>query len=127
MLSGTEVCYVNRQFPNFTHTLAFVLPLAERQRMEANKETKKQLEEAKYALEVAQRDGNFERASQLRFQTIPELEAKLPHHDSDSSSPNAAEELSSGLMVHERVTSGDIARVVAKATGVLDFVGGDTD
>lgn len=85
--------------------------------MEANKETKKQLEEAKYALEVAQRDGSFERASQLRFQTIPELEAKLPDHDSDSSS-SSLEDSKSGLMVHERVTSGDIARVVAKATGV---------
>jgi ATP-dependent Clp protease ATP-binding subunit ClpB len=85
--------------------------------MEVNKETKKRLEEAKYALEVAQRDGNFERASQLRFQTIPELEAKLPDHESDSSSSSALEELKTGLMVHERVTSGDIARVVAKATG----------
>ncbi|KAG8830316.1 chaperone ATPase hsp78 [Serendipita sp. 399] len=91
---------------------------AERQRMEANKETKKKLEEAKYALEVAQREGNYEKASQLRFQTIPELEAKLPHHDSDGSTLVGQESAESGLMVHEKVTSSDIARVVAKATGI---------
>lgn len=89
--------------------------LAERQRLESIKETKKQLEEAKYALEVAQRDGQFDRASQLRYSTIPELERKLPDHDSDGSSLG---DEASGLTIHERVTSGDIARVVAKATGI---------
>lgn len=82
--------------------------------MEAIKETKKQLEEAKYELEVAQREGNYERASRLRFQSIPELESKLPHDDGDMS---GGEDSGPGLMVHERVTSGDIARVVAKSTG----------
>lgn len=90
---------------------------AERQRMESNKRTKQQLEEAKYALEVAQREGNYERASQLRFQTIPELEAKLPHEESDGATLGQDDSMS-GPMVHERVTSSDIARVVAKATGI---------
>ena len=96
---------------------ALTNPLPERQRMEANKETKKQLEEAKYALEVAQRDGQFDRASQLRYSTIPELERKLPNHDSDGSSPFGTDDSSPGLTIHDRVTSGDIARVVAKSTG----------
>ncbi|PVF97013.1 putative chaperonin ClpB [Serendipita vermifera] len=91
--------------------------LAERQRMESNKETKQKLEEAKHALEVAQRDGNFERASQLRYQIIPELEAKLPNHDAEGAG-SGQDDVSPTFMVHERVTSGDIARVVAKATGI---------
>jgi ATP-dependent Clp protease ATP-binding subunit ClpB len=95
-----------------------LLPFIERQRMEANKETKKQLEEAKYALEVAQRDGLFDRASQLRYSTIPDLERKLPHHDSDGSSPFGGDESEPGLTIHDRVTSGDIARVVARSTGM---------
>jgi len=41
------------------------------------KETK-QLEEAKYQLEVAQRQGQSEVASRLRYSTIPELAKKLP-------------------------------------------------
>jgi ATP-dependent Clp protease ATP-binding subunit ClpB len=96
---------------------SYAFLILERQRMEANKETKKLLEEAKYALEVAQRDGQFDRASQLRYSTIPDLERKLPHHDSDGSSPFGAEESAPGLTIHDRVTSGDIARVVAKSTG----------
>ena len=96
----------------------------ERARLEQNKETKKKLEDAKHSLEVAQRNGNYERASQLRFQTIPELEAMLPRprHDSDGvlQNPSNADgsPLPHPLMLHDRVTSGDIARVVAKATGI---------
>lgn len=94
----------------------------ERARLEQNKETKKKLEDAKHSLEVAQRNGNYERASQLRFQTIPELEAMLPQHDSDGALRNSSNAdgspLPHPLMLHDRVTSGDIARVVAKATGI---------
>jgi len=103
----------------------FMPTFPERQRMESIKETKKQLEEAKYALEVAQRDGQFDRASQLRYSTIPDLERKLPHHDSDGSSPFGTEESTPGLTIHDRVTSGDIARVVAKATGMPQTIIGD--
>lgn len=94
----------------------------ERARLEQNKETKKKLEDAKHSLEVAQRNGNYELASQLRFQTIPELEAMLPKHDSDGvlqQSSNAdGSPLPHPLMLHDRVRSADIARVVAKATGI---------
>jgi ATP-dependent Clp protease ATP-binding subunit ClpB len=110
-LAGEHLLYIAQR--SFLTSLSFL----ERQRMEANKETKKSLEEAKYALEVAQRDGHFDRASQLRYSTIPDLERKLPHHDSDGSSPFGAEEFAPGLTIHDRVTSGDIARVVAKSTG----------
>lgn len=72
------------------------------------------MEQAKYELEVAQRDGQFERASRLRYAVIPELEAQLPKDhdrgDGDLNSPLA--------MLHDRVTSSDISRVVAKATGI---------
>ena len=36
------------------------------------------MEEAKYQLEVAQRQGQFEAASCLRYSTIQELAKKLP-------------------------------------------------
>jgi len=52
----------------------------------------------------------------LRYAVIPELEAKLPKDDGgiEHDGPKA-----DGLtMLHDRVTSGDIARVVAKATGI---------
>ncbi|KII86098.1 hypothetical protein PLICRDRAFT_165795 [Plicaturopsis crispa FD-325 SS-3] len=84
---------------------------AERTKLERIKDTKKKLEDAKYALEVAQRQGQYEEASRLRFATIPELESQLPAR-------TGTEDDDVGGMLHERVTSGDISRVVAKATGI---------
>ncbi|KAI0277462.1 P-loop containing nucleoside triphosphate hydrolase protein [Russula aff. rugulosa BPL654] len=80
---------------------------AERERLHRNKERKRRLEEAKHKLEVAQRKGDFEAASRLRYATIPELEREIP-----------AEGNGEGAMLSERVTSDDIARVVARATGI---------
>lgn len=82
--------------------------------MDHIKDTKKRLEDAKQELEIAQREGQYERASRLRFATIPDLERQMPkeseHLEEDTESPLS--------MLHDRVTSNDIARVVAKATGI---------
>ncbi|KAK0486080.1 P-loop containing nucleoside triphosphate hydrolase protein [Armillaria novae-zelandiae] len=87
----------------------------ERARLDRIKDVKARLENAKHQLEVAQRQGQYELASRLRFSTIPELERQLPDDsaegpDGESDSPLA--------MLHDRVTSNDISRVVAKATGI---------
>ncbi|KAG2061360.1 P-loop containing nucleoside triphosphate hydrolase protein [Suillus hirtellus] len=86
----------------------------ERARLDRIKDLKKRLEDAKHELEVAQRHGQYDKASQLRFGTIPELERQLPK-DSEMKDDNEESLLS---MLHDRVTSNDIARVVAKATGI---------
>jgi len=87
---------------------------SERARLDRIKDLKKRLEDAKHELEVAQRQGQFEKASQLRFGTIPDLERQLP-----ADGETRDEEVESPLaMLHDRVTSNDIARVVAKATGI---------
>ncbi|KIJ65353.1 hypothetical protein HYDPIDRAFT_130437 [Hydnomerulius pinastri MD-312] len=86
----------------------------ERARLDRIKDIKKRLEDAKHELEVAQRQGQYEKASQLRFGTIPELERQLPK---DGEAKEDAEE-SPLAMLHDRVTSNDISRVVAKATGI---------
>jgi ATP-dependent Clp protease ATP-binding subunit ClpB len=77
------------------------------------KDLKKRLAEAKHQLEVAQREGQYELASRLRFATIPELEDQLP-----SDIESEAMEESPMVMLHDRVTSNDISRVVARATGI---------
>ncbi|EPS94892.1 hypothetical protein FOMPIDRAFT_1033139 [Fomitopsis schrenkii] len=87
---------------------------AERARLERIKDVKARLEQAKYDLEVAQRQGHYERASQLRFATIPELEKQLPQE----TERNDAENVGPLPMLHDRVTSEDVARVVAKSTGI---------
>ncbi|KZV60384.1 P-loop containing nucleoside triphosphate hydrolase protein [Peniophora sp. CONT] len=83
----------------------------ERARLERAKNLKKTLEDTRYQLEKAQREGNYELASRLRFSTIPELERQLPENDTSV-------EDDANSMLHDRVTSDDIARVVAKATGI---------
>ncbi|KAF5350193.1 hypothetical protein D9758_007827 [Tetrapyrgos nigripes] len=86
---------------------------AERQRLDKIKDLKERLEDAKHQLEVAQRQGQYELASRLRFATIPELERQLPkeeEREQEGEGPLA--------MLHDRVTSNDISRVVAKATGI---------
>ncbi|KAG6872381.1 hypothetical protein C0995_010133 [Termitomyces sp. Mi166 len=87
---------------------------AERARLDRMKDVKQRLEEAKHQLEVSQRQGQYEIASRLRFSTIPELERQLP-----AEGEAGQEDLESPLaMLHDRVTSNDISRVVAKATGI---------
>lgn len=85
----------------------------ERDRLQRIKDTKKKLEDAKYQLEVAQRQGQYELASRLRFSTIPELQAQLP-----TEREAEAHDESALVMLHDRVTSNDISRVVARATGI---------
>ncbi|KAI0676172.1 P-loop containing nucleoside triphosphate hydrolase protein [Trametes maxima] len=88
----------------------------ERARLDRIKDVKQRLEDAKRELEIAQRQGQYERASRLRFATIPELERQLP---AESAGEGDGEDVAGPLaMLHDRVTSADIARVVAKATGI---------
>lgn len=88
--------------------------LSERARLQRIKDIKRKLEDAKHELEVAQWQGQYERASQLRFATIPELERQLPT-ETERGEGEAAGPMP---ILHDRVTSDDIARVVAKATGI---------
>ena len=88
--------------------------ITERARLDRIKDLKKRLEGAKHELEVAQRQGQYEKASQLRFGIIPDLECQLPK-DGELKEDNAEGPLA---MLHDRVTSNDISRVVAKATGI---------
>lgn len=91
---------------------------SERERLNHIKDLKKRLEEAKHELEVAQRMGEFEKASQLRFGTIPDIQKELTPLEAEASATEAAEEDKLGGSLHDRVTSDDIARVVSKATGI---------
>ena len=81
----------------------------ERAEIEAIKKAKKELDEARIALEQAQREGNFGRAGELRYAVIPKLQESIPKDEGTSQS---------GALVHDSVTSDDIALVVARATGI---------
>ena len=72
-------------------------------------ELKRQLDEARNELAIAQRKGEFQRAGELAYGRIPELEKKLAEAES-----RQAELSSSG----ETVTSNEIALVVSRWTGI---------
>lgn len=104
--------YVSRLIRNSIHERRLTNH-TERTRIERIKDIKQRLESAKYELEVAQREGQYELASRLRFSTIPELQKQLPKENESTEEGN-----SPIAMLHDRVTSNDIARVVAKSTGI---------
>ncbi|KAJ7323523.1 P-loop containing nucleoside triphosphate hydrolase protein [Mycena albidolilacea] len=85
-----------------------------RSAVKPHERAQQRLEDAKHQLDVAQREGDFEKASRLRFSTIPELTEQLP----DEKAQAGREEDEALWMLHERVTSNDISRVVAHATGI---------
>ncbi|BEI83205.1 hypothetical protein CcaverHIS002_0310730 [Cutaneotrichosporon cavernicola] len=87
----------------------------ERERVQEIKGIKEELEHAKIALENAQRHGDFEVASRLRFSEIPRLQKRLPQAVAELQKEDAA---NPDLAVRDRVTSEDIAIVVGKATGI---------
>jgi ATP-dependent Clp protease ATP-binding subunit ClpB len=87
----------------------------ERERVDEIKDIKRHLELAKMELENAQRQGDFEVASRLRFSTIPQLQKRLPKAEAELDAEAAAQP---DLVVRDKVTSEDIAVVVGKATGI---------
>lgn len=83
----------------------------EKAEIDSVKKVQEDLEKARFDLEQAQRSGNFARASELRFGVIPNLERKLPSDEETRRKPEEA-------LVHDSVTSDDIANVVSRITGI---------
>ncbi|GAA5940496.1 chaperone ATPase HSP78 [Sporobolomyces koalae] len=79
---------------------------SERDRAEEIRQTREELEQRRFELEDAQRKGDFQRASELRYAVLPELEQKLPTEGEEKGNEGA------------RVTADDVARVVSKSTGI---------
>lgn len=82
----------------------------ERGEIDTIKKTQADLDKAKVELDMAQREGNFGRASELRYSVIPSLEQKLPKEGEQPKTD--------GTLIHDSVTADDIAQVVARITGI---------
>ncbi len=87
---------------------------AEKDAIDAIKAAKAQLEEAHREAERAERDQNLERAAELRYGEIPELEKTLAEQEERLGKLHAG----GGSMLTEEVTEEDVAQVVAKWTGI---------
>lgn len=81
----------------------------ERAELREIKNTKEELERARLELEKYLREGNFEKASELQYATIPRLEKRLLKDGGG---------FNKGSLLHDVVDSEDISLVVSKATGI---------
>ncbi|MDE0811464.1 MAG: AAA family ATPase, partial [Alphaproteobacteria bacterium] len=81
---------------------------AEKATVSDTQKVQERLDEARHDLEVAQRESNYERAGELMYAVIPELEKLI----------REAEHASTNQMVMEEVTPEDIASIVSRWTGI---------
>ncbi|WP_269913528.1 ATP-dependent chaperone ClpB [Acinetobacter sp. HY1485] len=79
--------------------------------VEGTKQAQVKLDQARIALEKAQREGNWEEASRLQYGDIPELEKALNQDE-------VAEENEEPKLIRTKVTENEIAEVVSAATGI---------
>ena len=75
----------------------------------APRSSRSSLDEARFELERAQRDGHLERAGELAYGVIPDLEKKLE---------DGRAEAEDHRMLNEEVTESEIAGVVSRWTGI---------
>lgn len=86
----------------------------ERAEIEEIKKTKEELEKARIELDQAQREGDFGKAGELRYATIPKLQEKLPKEGAEVTTTGKDGQ----TLIHDSVTADDIANVVSKTTGI---------
>ncbi|WP_044913136.1 ATP-dependent chaperone ClpB [Butyrivibrio sp. WCE2006] len=72
---------------------------------------REQIESANSELSIAQRDGNFEKASELQYGRIPELKKQLEEEERKAGEKDMS-------LVHERVSDEEIARIISRWTGI---------
>jgi ATP-dependent Clp protease ATP-binding subunit ClpB len=85
----------------------------EKEQAEGHGRLRERLDEARGEFERATREGDLERAGQLRFGEIPELEQKLAEAES-----RAEDELEPPVYLSEKVDDEEVAEVVARWTGI---------
>jgi len=82
----------------------------EKQKLGHAADLKRQLEEARNALSAAQREGEYQKAGELAYSTIPTLEKQLQQAES--------QEGRDAPLVEETVTPNHVAQIVARWTGI---------
>jgi ATP-dependent Clp protease ATP-binding subunit ClpB len=86
---------------------------AEKQAIQGVSELKERLEEARMEAERAERAADLQRAAELRYGEIPELEKKLAEHEAAAQDDGAPP-----VFLKEEVDAEDVAEVVARWTGI---------
>jgi len=82
---------------------------AEKQKLGLAADLKRQLEEARNALAIAQRGGEFQKAGELAYGTIPQLEKQLGDAESNENK---------GSLLEETVMPDHVGQIVSRWTGI---------
>lgn len=85
----------------------------EREAIYSIREAKQSLEDARLQAETAEREGKLDKAAELRYSRIPELEKEIALRT------EALEQVAPGeRMLKEEVDEDDVAKIIAKWTGI---------
>ncbi len=90
----------------------------EKDAIQGIRETKERLEQARAEAERAEREADLQRAAELRYGEIPELEKKLAENETAERERAESEQAGGNLYVKEEVDAEDIAEVVGRWTGI---------
>jgi ATP-dependent Clp protease ATP-binding subunit ClpB len=85
--------------------------IAEKEKLNAAQRATEELDKARIDLERAERDNDWAKASELKYSTIPALEAKLAEQPEGQAK-------SASSLINEEVTEDDIANIVSRWTGI---------
>jgi ATP-dependent Clp protease ATP-binding subunit ClpB len=88
----------------------------EKEAIQGVREMKERLEAAKGEAERAEREANLQRAAELRYGEIPELERRLAEHESAERERAGGE--GGPVFLKEEVDADDVAEIVARWTGI---------
>ncbi len=83
---------------------------AEKEKLNAGQRYTEALDKARIALERAERENDWAKASEIKYSVIPDLEAKIAEV--------SGQDVSASSLINEEVTSDDIAYIVSKWTGI---------
>ncbi|MCR5226405.1 MAG: ATP-dependent chaperone ClpB [Eubacterium sp.] len=83
----------------------------EKAEVERVRTLREEIENAKDDLEIAQRKGNYDKAAELQYGKIPELEKELETLENSAA-------VKERQLLHENVTDEEIAKIISKWTGI---------
>ena len=87
----------------------------EKDKIDASRKAKEQLEQARFDQEKYTREGNLEKAAEIKYSVIPELEKKISEAAQAEKNDTVSQKES---LLRQSVTEEDIAKVVSSWTGI---------
>jgi ATP-dependent Clp protease ATP-binding subunit ClpB len=91
---------------------------SEKQAIAGISHTREQLDAARIEMERAEREADLQRAAELRYGEIPELERKIAEYESQEREQDGDPAHPAPVFLKEEVDADDIAEVVARWTGI---------